>query len=47
MVPSSRWLSVQTMVSSGYRDETVTEEDESRAFGSTRSLEPLHVEKRF
>ena len=47
-MPSSGWPSVRANdVSSGYREETVTEEDVSRVLVITRPLEALHIEKRF
>ena len=45
MALCSRWLSMQTTVSSGYHDETVTEEDDSRALATTRPLELLRREE--
>ena len=45
---SSRWPSVHANdVSSGYREETVTEEDVSRVLVIMQPLEALCIEKRF
>ena len=45
---SSRWPSVPVNdVSSGLREETVTEKDVRRVLVVTRSLEMLRIEKRF
>ena len=43
---SSRLLSVQMTFSSGFHNEMITDEDDSRALASTRPLEPLCREKR-
>ena len=47
MALCSRWLSMQTTVSSSYRDEMVTEEDDSKDLATMRPLELRRREKRF